>query len=56
MREDITAFMGCTRQLIPLSNVQMDLDPWYAAPTGLGRLGDERDLLANDPGGWLAQS
>ena len=28
-----TLLLGCTRQLIPLSDVQMDLDPWYAAPT-----------------------
>jgi hypothetical protein len=33
MRQGTTLLLGCTRQLIPLSDVQMDLDPWYAAPT-----------------------
>ena len=33
MLEGTTLLLGCTRQLIPLSDVQMDLDPWYMAPT-----------------------
>lgn len=33
MLEGTTLLLGCTRQLIPLSDVQMDLDPWYAGPS-----------------------
>jgi hypothetical protein len=32
MLDGTTLLLGCTRQLIPLSDVQMDLDPWYSAP------------------------
>lgn len=28
-----TLMLGCTRLLLPLSNVQMDIDPWYDADT-----------------------
>jgi hypothetical protein len=28
-----TLLLGCTHKLIPLSNIQMDIDPWYSAPT-----------------------
>jgi hypothetical protein len=33
MLEGETLLLGCTRNLIPLSDAQMDLDPWYSAPT-----------------------
>jgi hypothetical protein len=25
--------LGCTKKLIPISNIQMDIDPWYDAET-----------------------
>ena len=28
-----TLLLGCTHKLIPISDFQMDLDPWYEAPT-----------------------
>lgn len=28
-----TLLLGCTKNLIPLSDVQMDIDPWYVADT-----------------------
>ena len=28
-----TLLLGCTKKLIPLSNRQLDNDPWYEAPT-----------------------
>jgi hypothetical protein len=28
-----TLLLGCTRKLIPLSDKQMDIDPWYKADT-----------------------
>ncbi len=28
-----TLLLGCTRRLIPLSDAQLDIDPWYDAPT-----------------------
>ncbi len=31
--EGDTLLLGCTHRLIPLSIVQMDIDPWYEAPT-----------------------
>jgi hypothetical protein len=31
--EGDTLLLGCTHKLIPLSIVQMDIDPWYEAPT-----------------------
>jgi len=28
-----TLLLGCTHKLIPISDFQMDIDPWYEAPT-----------------------
>ena len=28
-----TLLLGCTHKLIPISDFQMDIDPWYVAPT-----------------------
>ena len=28
-----TLMLGCTKKLIPISNIQMDIDPWYEAET-----------------------
>jgi hypothetical protein len=33
MSEGSTLLLGCTRKLIPLSNRQLDIDPWYEADT-----------------------
>lgn len=31
--EGTTLLLGCTKILIPISNFQMDIDPWYEADT-----------------------
>ena len=33
MIEGSTLMLGCTKKLIPISNIQMDIDPWYEAKT-----------------------
>ena len=33
MIEGNTLMLGCTKKLIPISNIQMDIDPWYEAET-----------------------
>jgi len=33
LQEGKTLLLGCTKQLIELSDVQMDIDPWYSSPT-----------------------
>ena len=33
MIEGTTLLLGCTKKLIPLSNRQLDLNPWYEADT-----------------------
>ena len=33
MGRGTTLLLGCTKKLIPLSNRQLDLDPWYVADT-----------------------
>lgn len=33
LAEGSTLLLGCTNLLIPLSNFQMDIDPWYEADT-----------------------
>jgi FkbM family methyltransferase len=33
MIEGNTLMLGCTKKLIPISNIQMDIDPWYDAET-----------------------
>jgi len=30
--EGSTLLLGCTRKLMPLSDVYLDIDPWYAGP------------------------
>ena len=29
---DKTLLLGCTKKLIPITDVQMDIDPWYDGP------------------------
>lgn len=36
-----TMMLGCTRALLPLSDVQLDIDPWLQAPSV--QVGDWRD-------------
>jgi hypothetical protein len=38
-----TLMLGCTRLLLPLSDVQMDIDPWYEADTVI-----KQDWITND--------
>ena len=38
-----TLMLGCTRLLLPLSDVQMDIDPWYESDTVI-----KQDWLTND--------
>jgi hypothetical protein len=33
MTDGTTLLLGCTKKLIPLSNRQLDLDPWYEGDT-----------------------
>ena len=33
MIQGSTLMLGCTKKLIPISNIQMDIDPWYEAKT-----------------------
>lgn len=33
MKRGTTLLLGCTKKLIPLSDRQLDLDPWYEADT-----------------------
>ena len=33
MIEGRTLMLGCTKKLIPISSIQMDIDPWYEAKT-----------------------
>ena len=33
MKKGTTLLLGCTRKLIPLSNRQLDIDPWYDGET-----------------------
>jgi hypothetical protein len=33
LRHGTTLLLGCTHKLIPISNNQLDLDPWYQAKT-----------------------
>jgi FkbM family methyltransferase len=33
MIEGNTLMLGCTKKLIPISNIQMDIDPWYDSET-----------------------
>jgi hypothetical protein len=33
MTRGSTLLLGCTHKLIPISDFQMDIDPWYQAPT-----------------------
>jgi hypothetical protein len=33
MTSGSTLLLGCTHKLIPISDFQMDIDPWYEAPT-----------------------
>ena len=41
MVEGTTLLLGCTKRLIPLSDRQLDIDPWYEAETVL--IGDWRE-------------
>jgi FkbM family methyltransferase len=43
MVEGTTLMLGCTKKLIPISNIQMDIDPWYEAETVI-----KGDWLSND--------
>jgi hypothetical protein len=38
LKEGTTLMLGCTKKLIPLSNRQLDIDPWYEEETVI--LGD----------------
>lgn len=38
-----TLMLGCTKKLIPISNIQMDIDPWYESDTVI-----KQDWLTND--------
>jgi hypothetical protein len=38
IKEGTTLMLGCTKKLIPLSNRQLDIDPWYEEETVI--LGD----------------
>jgi len=33
LKSGSTLLLGCTHKLIPYSDFQMDIDPWYEAPT-----------------------
>ena len=41
MKRGTTLLLGCTKKLIPLSNRQLDIDPWYEASTVI--IGDWRE-------------
>jgi|694.fasta_scaffold71882_2 FkbM family methyltransferase len=43
MIEGNTLMLGCTKKLIPISNIQMDIDPWYDAENVI-----KGDWLSND--------
>ncbi len=43
MVEGTTLMLGCTKKLIDISNIQMDIDPWYEAETVI-----KQDWLNND--------
>ena len=43
MIEGNTLMLGCTKKLIPISNIQMDIDPWYESETVI-----KQDWLSND--------
>jgi FkbM family methyltransferase len=41
--EGTTLMLGCTKKIIPISNIQMDIDPWYESETVI-----KQDWLSND--------
>jgi len=43
MIEGTSLMLGCTKKLIPITNIQMDLDPWYESETVI-----KGDWLSND--------
>jgi len=43
MIEGSTLMLGCTKKLIPISSIQMDIDPWYESETVI-----EQDWLTNE--------
>jgi len=43
MIEGNTLMLGCTKKLIPISDIQMDIDPWYESETVI-----KQDWLTND--------
>jgi FkbM family methyltransferase len=43
MIEGTSLMLGCTKKLIPITDIQMDLDPWYEAETVI-----KGDWLSND--------
>ena len=48
MIEGKTLLLGCTRKLLDLSDVQIDLDPWYIGPNTItGNWLDNKDFYEN---------
>jgi len=48
MIEGKTLLLGCTRKLLDLSDVQIDLDPWYIGPNTItGDWLDNKDFYEN---------
>ena len=43
MIEGTSLMLGCTKKLIPITDIQMDLDPWYGSETVI-----KGDWLSND--------
>lgn len=48
MLEGTTLLLGCTKKLIPLSDRQLDIDPWYEESTVIkGRWEDNKHYYTN---------
>jgi len=48
LEEGTTLLLGCTRNIIPLSDRQMDIDPWYDGETVIIRdWADNNDFYTN---------
>jgi hypothetical protein len=48
LEEGTTLLLGCTRNIIPLSDRQMDIDPWYDGETVIIRdWADNEDFYTN---------
>jgi hypothetical protein len=43
MTEGTSLLLGCTKKLIPITDFQMDIDPWYGADTVI-----KQDWLTNE--------